>query len=198
MRAKGLVIYRVLLGDQPAITDLVHTVIHPLAQARGGPGPLLETLEAHFAAGCVVTETARQLHLSVRAVTYRLERIAGLSGYDPTDPAHRVTIHAAVLGARLIGWPQHDLPPPTTAPDPAAPQPTTLSAGSRQPRLRSVGRFWLLTIGGTADTMRISPGRQTQAGHAGSVLFPRIPHAPPTRHRLSRGPAQLTNTDATH
>lgn len=115
VRAEDLLIYRVLLRDQPAIADLVHAVASPLAKARGGPGPLLATLDAYFATGCVVTETARRLHLSVRAVTYRLERIAELTGYDPTDPAQRLTVHAAVLGARLLGWPQRDLP----APDPA-------------------------------------------------------------------------------
>jgi hypothetical protein len=30
------------------------------------------------------------------------------TGYDLTDPAQRF-VHAAVLGARLLGWPQHDL-----------------------------------------------------------------------------------------
>lgn len=114
VRAEDLLIYRVLLRDQPAITDLVHAVASPLAKARGGAGPLLTTLDAYFATGCVMTETARRLHLSVRAVTYRLERIAQLTGYDPTDPAQRFTVHAAVLGARLLGWPQRDLP----APDP--------------------------------------------------------------------------------
>jgi sugar diacid utilization regulator len=112
VRAEDLLIYRVLLRDQPAITDLVHAVASPLARARGGAGPLLATLDAYFATGCVVTETARRLHLSVRAVTYRLERIAELTGYDPTDPAQRFTVHAAVLGARLLGWPQRDLPSP--------------------------------------------------------------------------------------
>jgi sugar diacid utilization regulator len=110
IHAEDLLIYRVLLRDQPAITDLVQTVISPLAQARGGPAPLLTTLDAYFTTGCVVTETARKLHLSVRAVTYRLHRIATLTGYDPTDAAQRFTIHAAVLGARLLGWPQQELP----------------------------------------------------------------------------------------
>ncbi|MGH3548809.1 MAG: PucR family transcriptional regulator [Pseudonocardiaceae bacterium] len=107
--AEDLLIYRVLLRDQPAIADLVQTVVGPLATARGGAEPLLATLDAYFAAGCVVTETARRLPLSIRAVTYRLDRITSLTGYDATDPAQRFTIHAAVLGARLLGWPQHDL-----------------------------------------------------------------------------------------
>jgi len=109
IRAEDLLIYRVLLRDQPAITDLVQSVLTPLVKARGGPEPLLATLDAWFATGCVVTETARKLHLSVRAVTYRLERITALTGYDPADPAQRFTIHAAVLGARLLGWPQQPL-----------------------------------------------------------------------------------------
>lgn len=109
IHAEQLLIYRVLLRDQPAITDLVQSVLGHLVEARGGAEPLLTTLDAYFATGAVTTETARQLHLSVRAVTYRLERIKELTGYDPTDPAQRFTIQAAVLGARLLGWPSQDL-----------------------------------------------------------------------------------------
>lgn len=109
IHAEQLLIYRVLLRDQPAITDLVHAVLGALVQARGGAEPLLATLDAYFATGAVTTETARRLHLSVRAVTYRLDRVKSLTGHDPSDPAQRFTIHAAVLGARLLGWPDHDL-----------------------------------------------------------------------------------------
>lgn len=105
IHADQLLIYRVLLRDQPAITDLVQTLVGPLSGARGGAGPLLETLRAYFATGCVVTDTARRLHLSVRAITYRLDRIATLTGYDPRDPGQRFTLQAAVLGAQLLGWP---------------------------------------------------------------------------------------------
>jgi DNA-binding PucR family transcriptional regulator len=98
----------VLLRDQPAIADLVQSVLGQLVHARGGAEPLLATLDAYFASGSVTTETARRLHLSVRAVTYRLDRIKTLTGYDPTDPAQRFTVHAAVLGARLLGWPERD------------------------------------------------------------------------------------------
>ena len=112
IHAEQLLIYRVLLRDQPAITDLVQAVLGPLVQARGGAEPLLTTLDAYFATGSVTTETARRLHLSVRAVTYRLDRIRTLTGHDPTDPTQRFTIHAAVLGARLLGWPEHDLSVP--------------------------------------------------------------------------------------
>jgi hypothetical protein len=107
IHAEQLLIYRVLLRDQPAIADLVHSVLGKLDQARGGAGPLLATLDAYFATGAITTETARRLHLSVRAVTYRLDRVKTLTGHDPTDPAQRFTIDTAVLGAKLLGWPEH-------------------------------------------------------------------------------------------
>ena len=109
IHAEQLLIYRVLLRDQPAIADLVRTVLGGLVRSRGGAEPLLTTLDAYFATGSVTTETARRLHLSVRAVTYRLDRIKALTGHDATDPAQRFTINAAVLGAKLLGWPEHDL-----------------------------------------------------------------------------------------
>ena len=109
IHAEQLLVYRVLLRDQPAIVDLVQSVLGQLVHSRGGAEPLLATLDAYFATGGVTTETARRLHLSVRAVTYRLDRIKTLTGYDPTDPAQRFTINTAVLGAKLLGWPKHDL-----------------------------------------------------------------------------------------
>lgn len=109
IEAEQVLVYRVLLRDQPAITDLVQSVLGRLVQARGGAQPLLTTLDAYFATGGVTTETARRLHLSVRAVTYRLDRVTALTGYDATDPAQRFTVHAAVLGATLLGWPTNDL-----------------------------------------------------------------------------------------
>lgn len=109
LRAEDLLIYRVLVRDQSAIADLVQAVLGPLRHARGGAEPLLTTLEAYFATGGVTTETARRLHLSVRAVTYRLARVADLTGHDPADPAHTFTLHATVLAARLLDWPHQEL-----------------------------------------------------------------------------------------
>jgi DNA-binding PucR family transcriptional regulator len=108
---QDLLIYRVLLRDQPAMTDLVTTVLGPLVAARGGAQPLLETLDAYFSCGAVATETALRLHLSVRAVTYRLNRVRELSGYDPSTPAHRFILQAAVLGAKMLRWPM-EMPSP--------------------------------------------------------------------------------------
>ncbi|MEV0719763.1 helix-turn-helix domain-containing protein [Asanoa sp. NPDC050611] len=110
VNAHDLLVYRVLLRDQPAIVDLVQAVLTPLTQARGGAQPLLDTLAAYFATGNVATESARRLHVSVRTVTYRLERIAALTGYSPTDPAHQFMLQAAVLGATALNWPRDPLP----------------------------------------------------------------------------------------
>jgi sugar diacid utilization regulator len=112
VNAHDLLVYRFVLRDQPAIVDLVHAVLSPLAQARGGAGPLLATLQAYFDTGGVATESAKRLHVSVRTVTYRLDRINTLTGYNPADPAHRFTLQAAVLGAQALNWPQQQLPIP--------------------------------------------------------------------------------------
>ena len=103
--AADLLVYQVLLRDRTAITDLVGTVLMPLGAARGGAAPLLATLEAYFARGGVAAAAARDLHLSVRAVTYRLARVRELTGRDPGLPADALTLQVAVIGARLLDWP---------------------------------------------------------------------------------------------
>jgi sugar diacid utilization regulator len=110
VETRDLLTYRVLARDQPALNDLVYSVLHPLRQARGGAGPLVETLAAYFDSGCVATAAAARLHLSVRAVTYRLDRVRSLTGFDPLDPAHRYTLQTAVLGAKLLDWPERRIP----------------------------------------------------------------------------------------
>lgn len=109
VNASDLLVFQVLGRDRAAITDLVATAPGALERARGGPQPLLETLTAYFASGCVNTTTARRLGLSVRAVTYRIARIRQLTGYDPADPHQRYTLQTAELGARLLGWPSRPL-----------------------------------------------------------------------------------------
>jgi sugar diacid utilization regulator len=105
VEARDLLVYRVLLRDEEAIADLVETVLGPLAAARGGAGPLLETLETYFATGGNAADTARRLHLSVRAVTYRLDRVRQLTGRSAADPTQHLTLLVAVTGARLLAWP---------------------------------------------------------------------------------------------
>ncbi|WP_020521620.1 PucR family transcriptional regulator [Catelliglobosispora koreensis] len=106
LHAADLLVFPVLLRDRDAITDLVTTVLGPLQNARGGAQSYLDTLTVLFDNQGNYTATARQLHLSVRAVTYRLDRIHALTGYHPGEPTQRFTLHTAVLGARLLGWPK--------------------------------------------------------------------------------------------
>ncbi|CAG7640793.1 PucR C-terminal helix-turn-helix domain-containing protein [Actinacidiphila bryophytorum] len=105
LNAADLLVFPVLMRDRAAMTDLVQSVLGPLATARGGAEPLLATISAYAAAGYVNAEAARRLDLSVRALSYRLERIAALTGFDPDDPLQRYTLETAAMGARLLGWP---------------------------------------------------------------------------------------------
>ncbi|WP_053744577.1 PucR family transcriptional regulator [Streptomyces sp. NRRL WC-3618] len=109
LRAADLLVYPVLTRDRQAMADLVDNTLGPLLSARGGARPLVETLTAYFDSGCVAAEAARRLSLSVRAFTYRLERIHKLTGADPGDPVHRYTLQTAVIGARLLGWPDDEV-----------------------------------------------------------------------------------------
>lgn len=109
LRSADLLVYPVLTRDRQAMADLVVSTLGPLTTARGGAAPLLGTLIAYFDSGCVAAEAARRLSLSVRAFTYRLERIHKLTGADPADPAHRYMLQTAVIGARLLDWPTKNL-----------------------------------------------------------------------------------------
>jgi sugar diacid utilization regulator len=109
--AADLLIYQVLLRDREAITDLVRTVLVPLERARGRAAPLLATLAAYYSCGGVAAAAARQLHLSVRAVTYRLARARELTGRDPSEPSDGLILQVAVIGAQLLDWPAVPLDP---------------------------------------------------------------------------------------
>lgn len=61
VQTPDLLIYHVLGRDRVALVDLVQSVLTPLTHARGGAGPLVDTLEAHFDSGEVAAMTARRL-----------------------------------------------------------------------------------------------------------------------------------------
>jgi DNA-binding PucR family transcriptional regulator len=105
VRIADLLVYRVLLRDREAISDLIESVLTPLRDARGGPKPLLDTIATYAATGANAAAAARRMHLSVRAVTYRLSRLRELTGYDPGVPDQLYVLQTAALGARLLGWP---------------------------------------------------------------------------------------------
>lgn len=102
--AADLLLHRVLIRDESAMAELLEAVLGPLVGARGGAEQLIDTLAAFFAAGGNASAAARALHLSVRALTYRLARIHELTGLDPGDPAAAYALATAVTGARLLGW----------------------------------------------------------------------------------------------
>jgi DNA-binding PucR family transcriptional regulator len=110
LRAADLLVLPVLLRDRDALEELVNGVLGPLRDARGGHQPLLETLAAYADSRYVTAEAARRLGLSVRALSYRLERIVRLTGLDPDDALQRYTLETAAFGARLLGWPEEGLP----------------------------------------------------------------------------------------
>lgn len=106
VRAEDLLVYEVLTRDREMMVELVDASLAPLQTARGGAEPLLETLRVYFACGGVAVTAAKRLHLSVRAVTYRLDRVAALTGRDARDPDDRFVLDAALRGARVLGWPE--------------------------------------------------------------------------------------------
>ncbi|QMU77809.1 PucR family transcriptional regulator [Streptacidiphilus sp. PB12-B1b] len=108
LHSADLLVLPVLLRDRDALEELVHGVLGPLREARGGAQPLLETLAAYADSRYVSAEAARRLGLSVRALSYRLERIIRLTGLDPDDALQRYTLETAAFGARLLGWPDQE------------------------------------------------------------------------------------------
>ena len=106
-RASDLLVYQVLIRDSAALADLVEAVLEPLRATRTGPGVLLDTLSAYFKAGGVATFAAERLHVGVRTVTYRLQRVKELTGYSVRDPRQGFTLQVAVFGAGLLGWPDN-------------------------------------------------------------------------------------------
>ncbi|MFJ9697077.1 PucR family transcriptional regulator [Kitasatospora sp. NPDC101183] len=109
LRAEELLVFPVLMRDRAAMADLVGSVLGPLTESRGGARPLLDTIVVHSESAYVNAEAARRLGLSVRTLSYRLERIKALTGYDPADALQRFTLETAAMGARLLNWPEQPL-----------------------------------------------------------------------------------------
>ena len=102
VRYEVLLPYRLLTLDPTTAAEMIEEILGPLRRARGGIEPMVETLEGYFAESGNVSGTGRRIHLSARAVVYRLERIAQLTGYSPQDPEARFVLEVAVRARRLL------------------------------------------------------------------------------------------------
>ena len=100
----GLGVARLLLGDNDPehVSAFVEAMVGPVREwdARRGTG-LVDTLEAWFATGGHLKDTAAALHLHPNTVTQRLDRIGELLGAGWRDPARALDLQLALRLARL-------------------------------------------------------------------------------------------------
>ena len=70
-------------------------------RSTSAPGSVRETLLAFLQAGGSQVDAAARLGIHRNTLAYRLRRVAGATGADPTDPARRMAFHLALLASRL-------------------------------------------------------------------------------------------------
>ncbi len=100
----GLGVARLLLGDNEPehVEAFIAATVGPVRDwdARRGTR-LVETLEAWFASGGHLKDTAAALHVHPNTVTQRLERVGDLLGAGWRDPARSLDLQLALRLARL-------------------------------------------------------------------------------------------------
>ena len=178
--AGELAVYRVLLRDREAIDELsgppgaACTAPRRRRAAAGDARRLLRD-RGH------ATETARRLHLSVRAVTYRLQRVAACSA-RPRRPRRAVRAAGRRPRRPALGWP--DVPLELRAlPSPGnvgrqAVRPQTRSAGPPADTLK--GQPPALPRSSSCSTSRPGPGRPSPPWSSSCSLSTCSPTAAPT------------------
>ena len=80
----------------------------PVDEAGGAPGPhakLLDTLDAFLAHGGNLSATAHALDLHRNTLSYRLDKIASLTGLDPRSFDDAIQIRLSLLLRSLRGDP---------------------------------------------------------------------------------------------
>ena len=98
VHADQLLPERAIAGDDSAVTALIEGVHAPLA---AGSGSLLETVTAYLDHGGSLEATGRSLHVHPNTVRYRLKKITGLIGHDPTESRSAFVIRIALVLGRL-------------------------------------------------------------------------------------------------
>jgi sugar diacid utilization regulator len=103
---RSLGAFRLLLEVQApeALRRFVDEVLGPLLRyAESRETPLLETLDALVATRWVRRAAARKLGIHINSLSYRLERIEGLTGLSLDDPETRVAIAIALRARQMLG-----------------------------------------------------------------------------------------------
>lgn len=98
VHAHDLLPERAIAGDGTATAALIDDVYAPLA---AGSGSLLETVADYLDHGGSLEATGRSLHVHPNTVRYRLKKITGLIGHDPTEPRAAFVIRIALVLGRL-------------------------------------------------------------------------------------------------
>ena len=94
-----------LIRERPgqAAHSFVNSRLQPLiAHDKKHGTQLIQTLDAHYQAGCSPSRTAATLHVHVNTVYYRLNRIRELLGFDFSAPRRALDLQVALLARRLL------------------------------------------------------------------------------------------------
>lgn len=103
---RSLGAFRLLLEVQSpeVLRGFVEEVLGPLLKySESRETPLLETLEALVAARWVRRAAARALSIHINSMSYRVERIEGLSALSLDDPETRVAVAIALRARAMLG-----------------------------------------------------------------------------------------------
>ncbi|HSS94173.1 MAG TPA: GAF domain-containing protein [Candidatus Dormibacteraeota bacterium] len=103
---RSLGAFRLLLEVQSpdALRRFVDELLGTLLKyAQSRDTPLLETLEALSSARWIRRAVARQLGIHINSMSYRVERIQGLTGLQLDDPETRVAISIALRARAMLG-----------------------------------------------------------------------------------------------
>jgi DNA-binding PucR family transcriptional regulator len=96
--ADDLLPERVLAGDSTARRHLVDRAYRRLQESQTA---LLETAATYLELGRSLEATARALFVHPNTVRYRLNRVAEVTGWDPTQPREGYVLHVAIALGRL-------------------------------------------------------------------------------------------------
>lgn len=79
------------------VPELLAARVAPLDGDDPGSRELVETLATYLACDGSLAEAARRLHVHRNTVTYRLDRIAALTGTNPRVPTDLMLLHAGLM-----------------------------------------------------------------------------------------------------